>query len=303
MSTLKQENKQYNFFLRYSIPQTETLESSLIKIEPFFRGFHTASNSLQVFNNDSQSLVCVFFKLLDRKRSSHLKKSLSQVYPSLQFEIIGTTQDKFSETLYKFSESSSWNNIENIDRITYQAKDLRLFSNPKNFHPWQKTLLSYIFDNDGNFKEFNNRELLFFLDHTGNKGKSTFVKYLAWKHQDDIVRVSFGQTGQLRSALIDAGRRRVYMIDIPRTIGKNDSIQDMLVTAEELSCGMLTSPFYGKFMSSFFEPPLVIIFANNHLPYEQLSLDRWNCYEVNNKFKAVPIRVENLIAAKRRKKL
>jgi hypothetical protein len=36
--------------------------------------------------------------------------------------------------------------------------------------------------------------------------------------------MTFGTTSQLKSAIISAGPKKVYLIDIPRTIGEGDSI-------------------------------------------------------------------------------
>ena len=42
---------------------------------------------------------------------------------------------------------------------------------------------------------------------------------------------------------------------------------------------------YGKSGTLMMEPPFVLVFSNQKLPYHMLSADRWNCFEITDKTK------------------
>lgn len=137
-----------------------------------------------------------------------------------------------------------------------------------------------IFDETGNIREADDRTILTIVDKDGKKGKSSFIKYLCWRRLSSIVKLGYGQAHQLRSSVIAGGPKEVYIIDLPRTRGKNDNMDDLLSVIEKIKNGFLTSPMYRKSKHLMMRPPFVIVFSNDHLPYEKLSKDRWECYEM-----------------------
>ena len=98
--------------------------------------------------------------------------------------------------------------------------------------------------------------------------------------EKEISRISFGTATQLRSAVIAAGPKKMYILDLTRTKGKEDSEHDLLSVIESIVDGMIYSPMYGKHETLLMEPPHVLITSNYALNYTLLSLDRWKVYEI-----------------------
>lgn len=103
---------------------------------------------------------------------------------------------------------------------------------------------------------------------------------MCWGRLDSIVKVDYGLSHQLRSLVIEAGPKEVYIIDLLRTRGRNDNMDDMLSVIEEVKNRFLTSPMYRKNKNLMMRPPFVLVFSNTYLPYDKLSKDRWECYEM-----------------------
>jgi hypothetical protein len=95
-----------------------------------------------------------------------------------------------------------------------------------------------------------------------------------------MEKISFGSSAQLRSALVGLGPKRVYFIDIPRTLGKDDSLASVINVVEELTLGFITSNMYGKHEKLMMDPPHVVMFSNSQCPEGLLSSDRWRYYGI-----------------------
>lgn len=165
--------------------------------------------------------------------------------------------------------------------VPYSASDLKLFDDKENHHSWQKDLISKIIDKHGIIKSASDRSILWITDINGGTGKSKLVKYLAYNHPEDICKFSFGSSSQLRSAVVTAGTRKVFFIDIPRTLGRDDSIDDLVSVLEDIKNGFVVSSMYGKYQSKMFDPPHVIVLSNLRCPTTLMSLDRWKVYDIN----------------------
>jgi len=162
----------------------------------------------------------------------------------------------------------------------YTARDVKLFENRTSWFPWQIQIHNMVFDSiSGRIKSADDRSIIWITDRAGNTGKSKFTKYLCHRYRD-IIKVPFGTSSQIRSAVIAAGIKSVYLIDIPRTLGSDDSIQSVLAAIEDIKNGFVTSAMYGKYESLLFEPPHVFVFSNERAPINLLSLDRWERYEM-----------------------
>lgn len=128
----------------------------------------------------------------------------------------------------------------------YVGRDIEFLAERDNRYPWQESILRKIFKDEQNtIKVADDRKIYWITDICGNSGKSKFTKYLAFNNPG-IIKVSFGTATQLRSSLITAGPREVYIIDIPRTLGQDDSIDSLLSCLEDLKNGYVVSSMYGK---------------------------------------------------------
>lgn len=98
--------------------------------------------------------------------------------------------------------------------------------------------------------------------------------------EDKIGKITFGTASQLRSSVINMGAKRMYILDLTRTKGRDDSEYDLRSCLESIADGMITSPMYGKAASLLMEPPHILITSRYLLDYELLSMDRWRVYEI-----------------------
>jgi len=140
-------------------------------------------------------------------------------------------------------------------------------------YPYQKTIENMI------LLEPDTRKIMWFYEKEGNVGKSSFVKYCVIKHKalfcdggkkSDIINLVFNN---------DAEDLKIIIWDIPRcnlgavSYSAIESIKNGLVCNTKYETG-----------TKCFNPPHILIFAND-LPAnpENLSVDRWRIYKIQNK--------------------
>merc|ERR1711951_298225 len=120
------------------------------------------------------------------------------------------------------------------------------------------------------------------LDSTGAKGKSQLVKYLLVHHPKEVAALSCsGNAAQLISSVIAMGPKKTYLIDIPRSVGRNDNLDaydqrvtELMYAVEQIKNGTLLSCFYGKNKKLIMNHPNIVVFTNYSI--FGLSMDRWS---------------------------
>jgi len=167
------------------------------------------------------------------------------------------------------------------DLQKYTGWDVRIFEDRKDWYLWQKQVHSLVFDLLTNrIKDAHDREIIWITDLVGATGKSKFVKYLCHNNRG-AIKVPFGTASQIRSSVISAGPKRLYMIDIPRTLGSDDSLSSIISALEDIKNGFVSTGMYGKYETLLMEPPHVIVFSNAPCPMSTMSEDRWARYIIN----------------------
>lgn len=167
------------------------------------------------------------------------------------------------------------------NEVLYSGQDIEMLDSQNGRYPWQDKIIKKIIDEDTpGIKAADDRSIIWVEDTQGGNGKSKLVKWCCARH-NDIVKISFGTSNQLRSAIIAAGRRRVYFIDVPRTLGTDDSLASLMSALEDLKNGFVVSAMYGKNQSLMIDPPHIIVFSNDKCPKHMLSEDRWKVYVIN----------------------
>nr|WIF20460.1 MAG: putative viral replication protein [Ulva CRESS virus 1] len=158
----------------------------------------------------------------------------------------------------------------------YSGRDIAFLGKEETHFPWQKKFADLLLiQGTTSFKNGDDRTILWIQDTMGNSGKSKWVKYLCFSNSS-CCKVSFGTASQLRSSLISAGPHEAYLVDIPRTLGTDDSIESLLSALEDLKNGFLTSSFYGKSAKLLMDPPNVVCFSNQKPPLDKMTKDRWS---------------------------
>lgn len=142
-------------------------------------------------------------------------------------------------------------------------------------YPWQKKLWEYIRE------EPNDREVQWIYCDKGSSGKTAFQKFVLVNLQDDAIMVN-GKGADVRCGIarhLDKTLQapKVVLWNIPR------SVEHISYTAiEEIKDGLL---FSGKYESGMclFDPPHILIFANEEPDYRKLSGDRWRITHLQSK--------------------
>jgi hypothetical protein len=76
---------------------------------------------------------------------------------------------------------------------------------------------------------------------------------------------------EMELTLISEGIKKLYFLDLPRTPGTEDSLDNILSIIEDLKNGHIVSNMYGHSKKLLMDPPHVIIFTNADCPRKKLS--------------------------------
>lgn len=165
----------------------------------------------------------------------------------------------------------------------YKGSDITFLADRNRRYSWQNQLIDLLFKKEPHvLADPDGRTVIWITDLSGGTGKSKLVKYLSFNNSD-ISKISFGSAGQLRSAIINAGPKKLYFIDMPRTLGTDDSVNNILSAIEDTLNGFVVSNYYGQSSVMMFDPPHVVIFSNMICPREKMSGDRWLIYHIVDK--------------------
>lgn len=168
------------------------------------------------------------------------------------------------------------------NEVLYKGKDIEILDRAETRFPWQNSLINKIIDFDTlRVKDADDRTIIWIRDTKGSTGKSKLVKWFCSRY-NNMVKISFGTSSQLRSAIIAAGQRQVYFVDVPRTLGSDDSMASLMSALEDLKNGFVVSSMYGQNQSILLDPPHIIVFSNQECPYKMMSLDRWEIYGITH---------------------
>jgi hypothetical protein len=171
----------------------------------------------------------------------------------------------------------------------YIPHDLAVFIHTDNLYKWQRDVMQMIFgEHQIGFAKScliqpaDDRTIVVIVDKKGNSGKSKLVKNLCYMFPKQVAKLAFGSSQQLRSAIISAGPRKAYFLDIPKTLGDSDNIPDIISAIEDLKNGFIVSSMYGKYANLMMAPPHIILFTNFEIDTDMMSIDRWKVYAVTS---------------------
>lgn len=227
------------------------------------------------------------FKTPIRKRISTVLNELQEAldYPDermAQFQIEPMQGSWEQAKAYCSKSETSEDGIVFTNEVIYSGSDVAFLDDKTARFPWQDDIINQIIDEDtGLVKDATDREITWIWCPQGNSGKSKLVKYCCVRY-DHIVKISFGSSNQLRSAVISAGKQLVYFIDIPRTLGSDDSLPSMISCLEDLKNGFVVSAMYGKYQKMICDPVHIIVFSNRECPKTMMSADRWKYYMISH---------------------
>ena len=208
-------------------------------------------------------------RLKEKMKMSDLRKALKSVlreYFGAGCMTIRPTHHLKSADLYCMKEDTRvagpWLFPDNI----YIGQDLI-----KQFYPWQASLYSMV------MAAPDDRKIPLICDTTGNKGKSVFAKTLGYRHGACVIPLGL-TSAQMKSAIVSAGPKTIYILDLPRN---NKSYQEIFDTIEELKRGFVISCFHGKLKELYMSRPHVVCFTNEFPELSYLSFDMWDLYQIS----------------------
>ncbi len=245
----------------------------------------SAKAPLYQFTNGSNREVVFYFQTDSRKRKGQITKLCETILEEdEEFTVMGQTKMVHFTDIERMKQNKNFKEIYKVDSKlfeNYKGTDIEIFDNVKNWHPWQKEVYKIIFNEEGKIKKPDSRAIYSIVCKGGNSGKSSFFKWLYVNHPQDIGRVTYGTASQLRSSIINLGPRRIYIIDLARSKGVQESESDLMASVEDIKSGQCFSAMYGRSGVLIMEPPHIIISSNYMLETAGLSLDRWNVFQIH----------------------
>lgn len=139
----------------------------------------------------------------------------------------------------------------------------------EDFFDWEHQVRNIV------MSEPDDRTIYWIYSMEGNKGKSTFVKFLAYHHRaiicgkgaySDIINIMFNA---------DMDQSNLVVFDLPRNNGNKVSYSAL----ESIKNGLIVNTKY-ETGSKIFNPPHIIIFANQPPEYDNMSEDRFNVIKI-----------------------
>lgn len=238
------------------------------------------------------------FRSSIRVRQSTLLRKFEEyfVYVDIRFLTINRMCGTWQENLDYCTKSETRvgdNYFSSPSLQKYLGRDIKFLNDSDRLYPWQKDLVQKLFEKNSTvIKTPDDRTILWYTDAIGNCGKSKFAKFLCFNNPY-ITKLSFGTAAQLRSAVVQAGPFKVYLIDIPRTLGTDDSLSSVISVIEDIKNGFVVSSMYGKHSVLMMDPPHIICFSNDKCPLELMSADRWKPFIISSADKTA-IGIENI---------
>lgn len=259
-----------------------------------------SSDEIYRFTDKEKSRLIYLFSTINRKREGQLLRLINKYIYKTNLQdamhrpsIKALLKKDFYEKIKNLEKNKTINSVETPEEFpNYNGSDVQLFEDEKNWHEWQIELYGKFFYKNGEMKKASpsDRKIYFLFDPKGCSGKSTFFKWLLWKNMDKIGYLTSGTASQLRSALSLTDYRDMYLCDLPRSLGAQDSsrLVDLLGVIEELKTGTLMSVMYGKNSLILQDKSHIIISSNQLINPERLSRDRLQILKVeNNKLKDI----------------
>jgi len=152
---------------------------------------------------------------------------------------------------------SAWNTILS----TKTMKELRDIYSTAVFRPWQEELLSYL------SAPVHPRQVLWYVDETGNQGKSWMASYLSATAGAFVIT-----NGKIADIAHAYNNETTVIIDLSRT--QVDKIDHIYALMEAFKNGRIFSPKYESVVKTF-SPCHVVVFSNFIPDHSKLSQDRW----------------------------
>lgn len=157
------------------------------------------------------------------------------------------------------------------DYIKWPESPIQKFKNLK-LRTWQIDVVE-------TFEKQDDRHILVIVDKQGGNGKSYLSRFMEATGQADVCPVVSDEYNDYSSYCIEYPAKG-YVFDLPRATSiKRRSA--MWMGIEQIKNGLLFEKRY-KPRKTWIEPPKILVFTNDDIPWDMLSRDRWEAYELYN---------------------
>lgn len=123
-------------------------------------------------------------------------------------------------------------------------------------------------------QDANDREIVFYVDEEGNKGKSWFQAWYLTNHDAVTQILSAGKRDDIAHAVDQT--KSVFFFNIPR--GGMEYLQYTIL--EQLKDRMVFSPKYNSKTKYLYKTPHVVVFCNEDPDYSKMTEDRFKVINI-----------------------
>lgn len=153
-----------------------------------------------------------------------------------------------------------------------QTKDTEIIDQ-KGFLPWQGQVYN-------DCKRVGGRTINYIIDKKGNKGKTTFLKWMVQKKFAEYIP-PLDNMKELVGFAIDFPSN-AYIIDMPRALTKKN-LKQFWSAIETIKSGIFFDTRY-KGRRLMREPVQIWIFANTEPDFSTQTVDRWRVWDMQDDF-------------------
>lgn len=205
-----------------------------------------------------------YLNLKQKKKLSTLRNSFRAVAPTIH---LSRSSEQGREALKDYCMKNEsrvagpW-----ADKPIYRGQDL--YADP---YPWQKELQDMCLHSPA-----GDRAIHWIYDKAGNSGKTKWSKYMAYHHGAGVLQYS--KTSDLINFVFKSDAS-IFIFDLTRAKPVDIGGGDLYAALEAIKNGMVFNSKY-ETGSKLFDPPHVIVFANNKPEQKNLSTDRWRFHSL-----------------------
>lgn len=244
---------------------------SMKRISPRIHHFFT-------FNNYDGSTIPILIKVFDELCYMYAFQEEKGANGTRHLQGIISLKKKMRDTEFGLPKAIHWEKPHHVpESYIYCTKEETRCGNVyvknyripytfklKNLYDWQENLLEILNEIP------DPRKVLWYWSKVGSVGKSQFCKHLVMNN--NAVLLTKGKYSDICNLIYksDMYRSRIVIFDLPRNNGNSISYDAI----ESIKNGMICNTKY-ETGSICFEPPHVLIFANEPPEIEKLSKDRW----------------------------
>jgi hypothetical protein len=279
-----QEEYKYNYWVMTVMSDDDRPLPEVVELVKVFRNeCKEYTFQLELTQKGLKHYQCCMKTKIRKRQSTLLADFVAQLGIPKSLITIDRAQD-YEASIDYCSDSGKREDgtifFTNVARLAYDDSDIKFLDSRESWYKWQIAFMSLFFDEaETNYKTPDDRSVYWITDEQGNSGKSKFVKWLYCRYPNN-TKVSFGSATQLRTAVVEKGPKEMYILDIPRTLAAEDSIQSVISVIEDIKNGFVETCMHGNPRTLLMNPPHVVVIANTHCPQNLLTEDRWKTFGI-----------------------